>query len=234
MARIEPLSEPYPEPFANAMRVLMRGADPLVLFTTLAKHDRAWSKFTGGSLLDRGPLALRDREIVIDRTTARCGCEYEYGVHVSGFAQKAGIDEDQQRALVHGDANDPVWDEREAALIATVDTLLDAKKLRDEQWSSLRTHFSEEEALEVIQLVAFYHGVSLICGALDLPLEGLMCIPPVDEEPSLHFELLARMAERNGLSGLSMGMSADFETAVAFGATHVRVGSALFGARHYG
>lgn len=68
---------------------------------------------------------------------------------------------------------------------------------------------------------------------LSLPLEGLMCIPPVDEEPSLHFALLAKIARRNGLSGLSMGMSADFETAIALGATHVRVGSAIFGARSY-
>lgn len=67
--------------------------------------------------------------------------------------------------------------------------------------------------------------------ALSLPLAGLMCIPPVDEEPSLHFALLAKIAERNGLSGLSMGMSADFETAIALGATHVRVGSAIFGER---
>ena len=67
--------------------------------------------------------------------------------------------------------------------------------------------------------------------ALDLPLRGLMCIPPVEEEASLHFALLARMAARNGLSGLSMGMSADFEKAISFGATHVRVGSAIFGER---
>lgn len=66
------------------------------------------------------------------------------------------------------------------------------------------------------------------CG---LKLLGLMCIPPFDEEPSLHFALLAKIAERNGLSALSMGMSSDFETAVEFGATHVRVGSAIFGAR---
>jgi pyridoxal phosphate enzyme (YggS family) len=67
--------------------------------------------------------------------------------------------------------------------------------------------------------------------ALDLPLRGLMCIPPVDEEASLHFALLAKLAERNGLTGLSMGMSADFEKAISFGATHVRVGSAIFGER---
>lgn len=67
--------------------------------------------------------------------------------------------------------------------------------------------------------------------ALGLPLKGLMCIPPADEAPSLHFALLAKLAARNGLEGLSMGMSGDFEQAVALGATHVRVGSAIFGAR---
>ena len=72
------------------------------------------------------------------------------------------------------------------------------------------------------------------CKALDLPVVGLMCIPPVHEEPSLHFALLKKIAERNGVPGLSMGMSGDFEKAVALGATHVRVGSAIFGARDYG
>lgn len=65
----------------------------------------------------------------------------------------------------------------------------------------------------------------------ELPVQGLMCIPPADEEPSLHFALLAKIARRNDLSGLSMGMSADFERAIALGATHVRVGSAIFGER---
>ncbi len=69
------------------------------------------------------------------------------------------------------------------------------------------------------------------CRSLDLPVRGLMCIPPVEEEPALHFALLAKIAERNGLEGLSMGMSSDFESAIALGATHVRVGSAIFGAR---
>lgn len=69
------------------------------------------------------------------------------------------------------------------------------------------------------------------CRALNLPIKGLMCIPPAAETPSLHFALLAKIAARNGLSGLSMGMSSDFEEAIAQGATHVRVGSAIFGAR---
>ena len=71
------------------------------------------------------------------------------------------------------------------------------------------------------------------CVALDLPVRGLMCIPPAEEEPSLHFALLAKIAARNGLAGLSMGMSGDFESAIALGATHVRVGSAIFGDRVY-
>ena len=71
------------------------------------------------------------------------------------------------------------------------------------------------------------------CISLDLPIKGLMVIPPINEEPSLHFGLLRKIAHRNGLTGLSMGMSSDFESAIAMGATHVRVGSAIFGERDY-
>ena len=71
------------------------------------------------------------------------------------------------------------------------------------------------------------------CISLDLPIKGLMVIPPINEEPSLHFSLLRKIAQRNGLAGLSMGMSNDFESAIAMGATHIRVGSALFGERNY-
>jgi pyridoxal phosphate enzyme (YggS family) len=71
------------------------------------------------------------------------------------------------------------------------------------------------------------------CISLDLPIKGLMVIPPINEEPSLHFSLLRKIAQRNGLAGLSMGMSNDFESAIAMGATHIRVGSAIFGERNY-
>ena len=71
------------------------------------------------------------------------------------------------------------------------------------------------------------------CLALDLPIKGLMVIPPINEEPSLHFALLRKIALRNDLTGLSMGMSNDFESAIALGATHIRIGSAIFGARDY-
>jgi PLP dependent protein len=71
------------------------------------------------------------------------------------------------------------------------------------------------------------------CMSLDLPIKGLMVIPPINEEPSLHFGLLRKIAQRNGLAGLSMGMSSDFESAIAIGATHIRVGSAIFGERRH-
>ena len=71
------------------------------------------------------------------------------------------------------------------------------------------------------------------CISLDLPIKGLMVIPPVNDEPSLHFGLLKKIAHRNGLAGLSMGMSSDFESAIAMGATHIRIGSAIFGERNY-
>lgn len=88
-----------------------------------------------------------------------------------------------------------------------------------------------EEPQKAGVLPADVDGLIADCLALDLPLLGLMAIPPVEEEASLHFAFLRKMAERNGLTGLSMGMSSDFEKAIAFGATHIRVGSAIFGDR---
>lgn len=94
----------------------------------------------------------------------------------------------------------------------------------------IQVNTGEEEQKAGI-LPADADGFVAECRVLDLPVRGLMCIPPVEEEPALHFALLAKIAARNGLKGLSMGMSGDFEQAIALGATHVRVGSAIFGAR---
>ena len=88
-----------------------------------------------------------------------------------------------------------------------------------------------EEPQKAGVLPADVDGFVKDCVGLGLPIAGLMCIPPIEDEPALHFALLAKMAARNGLSGLSMGMSSDFETAIRLGATHIRVGSAIFGDR---
>ncbi|MFC4123531.1 carboxymuconolactone decarboxylase family protein [Nocardia rhizosphaerae] len=105
------------------MDAVMRGRPPLLLFTTLARDKRLFFKFFAGGLLDRGHLTLRHREIVIARTTARCGAEYEWGVHIRGFAGAANLTNAQIGSLVHGDGADDCWNDEEAVLLRTADAL---------------------------------------------------------------------------------------------------------------
>ena len=95
----------------------------------------------------------------------------------------------------------------------------------------IQINTGEEEQKAGISPLGADDFIQLCRSELGLPVRGLMCIPPFEEEPSMHFALLAKIAERNGLLELSMGMSADYPTAVRFGATHVRVGTAIFGVR---
>src|SRR3954465_12676940 len=119
--RIKPLDPPYAPDIAAQFDRIMRGAPPLGLFRVMAGNARAWEKFRAGSLLDRGPLSLREREIVIDRTCALTGCEYEWGVHVATFPAAAPLTDEQVRATVLGRADAPCWSAAEQALIAAVD-----------------------------------------------------------------------------------------------------------------
>src|SRR3954452_16837929 len=121
--RIAPLEPPYAPDIAAQFDRIMRGAPPLVLFRVMAGNARAWEKFRAGSLLDRGPLLLREREIVIDRACARTGCEYEWGVHVKVFADAARLTGEQVRATVLGGATASCWSVAEHALIGAVDAL---------------------------------------------------------------------------------------------------------------
>lgn len=169
--RLAPLEPPYaPEIQAQFDRV-MRGAPPLMLFRVMAGYDRAWEKFRGGSLLDRGPLSLRHREIVIDRTCARNGCEYEWGVHVATFAAAAHLTEEQVRATVRGEAGDACWPAAEQALIAAVDALHERATLSDDEFEALSAHYDEAQILEIILLSGFYRTVSYLANTLALPRE---------------------------------------------------------------
>jgi len=123
--------------------------------------------------------------------------------------------------------------------IHTIDRLKLAQKLSDEVQSQgkapemfIQVNTGEEEQKSGVIPSEADQFIS-DCILLDLPIKGLMVIPPINEEPSLHFGLLRKIAHRNGLAGLSMGMSSDFESAIAMGATHIRVGSAIFGERNY-
>lgn len=135
----------------------MRGKPPLVLFRTMAGHPRAWEKFRGGSLLDRGPLSLRDREIVIDRTCALNACEYEWGVHVTAFGAAAGLSEEQVHATVRGNADADCWSPAEQALIAAVDALHARATLDDAEFAALSAHYDDDQVLEIILQIGRAH-----------------------------------------------------------------------------
>src|ERR1700675_1483499 len=152
MSRIAPLEPPYAPEIQEQFDRIMRGAPPLMLFRVIAGNARPWEKFRAGGLLDRGPLSLREREIVIDRTCARTGCEYEWGVHVKPFAEPAHLTEAQVRATVLGAADAPCWSAAEQALIAAVDALHDRATLGDAEFGALSAHYDEARIFEIILL----------------------------------------------------------------------------------
>lgn len=170
MPRIAPLTAPYKDDVQKSFDAIMPpGADPLVLFRTLATSDRHWRKFRAGSLLDRGPLSLREREIIIDRTCALAGCEYEWGVHVAIFAGPARLTEEQVAATVSGERG--CWTPAERALLEAVDALHARATLDEGEWTALRAHYEEDQILEVLLLCGFYRTVAYVANGLALPLE---------------------------------------------------------------
>jgi alkylhydroperoxidase family enzyme len=169
--RIAPLEPPYADDIQAQFDRIMRGAPPLMLFRIVAGNPRAWEKFRAGSLLDRGPLPLREREIVIDRTCALTGCEYEWGVHVSAFADAAHLTDDEVRATVEGGAEAASWSAAERTLIAAVDALHRSATLNAEEFAGLSAHYEDAKIFEIILLCGFYRTVSYLANALVLPLE---------------------------------------------------------------
>jgi alkylhydroperoxidase family enzyme len=171
MSRIAPSSPPYPPEIQDQFDRIMRGAPPILLFRVIASQPRAWQKFSGGSLLDRGPLTLREREIVIDRTSALTGCEYEWGVHAAGYAKASKFTGEQLAATVRGGADAPCWSQAEQVLIATADALHYRSTLSGEEFAALKAHYDDAKILEIILLCGFYHTVAYLANGLDLPLE---------------------------------------------------------------
>jgi alkylhydroperoxidase family enzyme len=170
--RIAPAEPPFAAEIQSALeRIMPEGAPPLVLFTTLARNPRVFHRFMAGGLLDKGSIGLREREIVIDRTTARCGSEYEWGVHVKFFAEMARLTPDQIHATVKGGADERVWDRRDALILRLADALHESATIEDELWSELKAEFTDAQLLELIVLAGFYHTVSFLTNALRLPLE---------------------------------------------------------------
>jgi alkylhydroperoxidase family enzyme len=170
--RIATADPPYsPEIQAALDRVMPMGVPPLVLFTTLARNPRVFQRFMAGGLLDPGSISLREREIVVNRATARCGSEYEWGVHIAFFAEVSALMPEQIHSTVHGGAGDACWSARERLLIELVDALHDDATIGDVLWTALRREFDEAQMIELIVLTGFYHMVSFVTNGLRLPLE---------------------------------------------------------------
>ncbi len=172
-ARIAPLDPPYPAPVAAALeRIMPKGVPPLVLFRTLAVNQRVFLRVMAGGLLDRGSISLREREIVIDRTCARCGSEYEWGVHVAFFAERVGFTPEQVTATCAASSESDAFPPRERLLLRLVDALHEHAEVGDELWAALRAHWSDEQLIELVALAGFYHLISFVTNALRLPLEA--------------------------------------------------------------
>ena len=169
-ARIGPATFPLPADIQAAIDAVMRGNRPLVLFTTLARDHRLFFRFFNSGLLDRGRLTLRQREIVIDRVTAKCGAEYEWGVHTATFAAKAGLTERQIASLV-GDGASGDWTDEERILIQLCDSLHETCTVDDGLWHSLTRFYSDEAIIELLMLAGYYRMVSYLVNGLRLPQE---------------------------------------------------------------
>ena len=176
VSRVEPVRPPYPPEVAERLEAMMPpGVPPILLFRTFVRNlpmSAAMGGWGGYELSKRLSLSLRDREIVIDRTCARCECEYEWGVHVAFFAERAGLSGPQISSLTHGGAGDPCWaDERDRLLIQAADALHDGADIGDGLWLRLTRQFSDVQLLDLTMLAGWYHAISFTANAARLARE---------------------------------------------------------------
>ena len=172
-SRLAPLEPPYEADTARTLERLMGGVDaePLLLFRTIAHHPALLDKLrsTGTYLLNFGTLDPAERELVILRTCARCGCEYEWGVHLTIYSSAVGLSEEQVRATATGEIG-PLT-ERQRTLVALVDQLHYTATVSDELWERLAQEWSAQQLVELVMLVGQYHAVSFTANALGVGLE---------------------------------------------------------------
>ena len=172
MSRLAPVQPPYEPGVAEDLAKLMPpGVPPLQLFRTLAHNPRVLRRVRKGGLLDPGSITLRDRELVILRTTALCRSEYEWGVHVAFFGPAAGFTAAQIAATVTGDP--APFADAERAIIALCATLHHAASVPDELWAQLAAHYRADQLVELVALAGQYHMIAYVTNALGVALEPL-------------------------------------------------------------
>jgi len=172
--RIEPLSPPYDDDTRKLFDVLMPpGQKPLNIFRTFARHPKLFKRqmALGGVLLYEGELPHEDREVVLLRTCARCGNEYEWGVHVTAFARPLGFTEDQIRSTAIGSPADDCWDEKHKLLMRVADELHDTNDISSELWQNLTKHWSDKQLIELIIIPGIYTAISWFNNALRIEIE---------------------------------------------------------------
>lgn len=174
--RIAPLEPPYAPEIASLLSKWMppgSDAEPLRLFRTLAVHEDFASRMRplGAGILGHPGLEPRDRELLILRTCARAGAEYEWGVHAVAFARPLGLTEEQLAATVKGDAADAAWSEQEAQLIAAADALHESSAIPDDLWSELALRFEPSQLLELAIVAGWYRLISYVIGTAGVELE---------------------------------------------------------------
>lgn len=172
MSRIDPALPPYSQSIRTYLEKLMpAGMEPLYLFRVLARDERLFARFMSAGLLDRGHLSMHERELVILRVCANEHSEYEWGVHVTLFAERAGLSPEQVGATCREERELACWSERDRLLLAMCDELKTGTQLSDALWSELSLAFSEEARIELLLLAGFYRVTSVLTNTLQLPLE---------------------------------------------------------------
>lgn len=171
--RMEPAVRPYEKDMEETLaRLMPEGVEPLLLFRTLARNPRVFRRFMAGGLLDKGTLSLRQREIVIARACGLCGGEYEWGVHIAFFGERAGFGHGEIAAtLAPGGAAASCWSGEEKLIMQLVDQLHATSCVDAALWAELKKAFSDEQLLEMTVLAGLYHMVSFVVNALELPVE---------------------------------------------------------------
>jgi 4-carboxymuconolactone decarboxylase len=174
--RIRPLEPPY-EPDIGAMlqKWMPPGSalEPLILFRTLGVHDELAARMRplGAGILGHGRIDPREREIVIHRTCARAGAEYEWGVHVMAFGKPLGLTDEQIASTARGNAEDSAWSEPDRQLVRLADELHDTCSVSDALWAELSQRYRDDQLLELVITAGWYRLIAGVINAVGIELE---------------------------------------------------------------
>jgi 4-carboxymuconolactone decarboxylase len=175
-ARIAPVQPPYDEETSAMLARWMppnSDAEPLLLFRTLAVHRELAARMRplGAAILAHGTVQPRLRELMIDRTCALCGAEYEWGVHAVAFGAAVGLSDDQLASTAGRGSADALWTDAERAVLALAEELHATSAVSDELFAQLQQHFSSQEILELVVTAGWYHTISYVIAAARVQLE---------------------------------------------------------------